>query len=394
MTVAARTRRVVLAVAGVGAASIVAFFAFRPAAVPVEAASVDSGPVRVTVDWTGKTRVRNRYQVRAPVSGELERIALRPGDPVRTGEVLARIAGAAPPPLDTRSRAELVARIAAARAAVVADVAAFERAKAAAIQARSDAERAELVSRGGGLTPQALDSTRAEARVREEEQRMAEATVVRARAEVAEASAALDTGAKRGSPVEVEAPVDGAVLRVLRESAGPVALGEPLLELGDPSDLEVVLDLPTADAVRVHLGDRAVVTGWGGGAPLSARVHRVEPSAYTKVSPLGVEEQRVDVLLDPVGEGWSELGDGYSVDVKVVAEELPHATRVPRSALFRTGSGWSLYVVRDGRARRRSVEVSAFGGATAAIRAGVTIGERVLIRPGDEVSDGTRVVVY
>lgn len=220
---------------------------------------------------------------------------------------------------------------------------------------------------------------------------MAEATLRGSKAEAAAAEAALGIGGRTEAAVEVRAPLDGAVLRVLRESAGPLPAGTPLMELGDPSSLEVVLDLPTADAVRVHRGDRAVASAWGGGTPLAAIVRRVEPSAYTKVSPLGVEEQRVDVLLDPVGEGWAALGDGFSVDMQIVVQELPDAIRVPASALFRDRDGWALYAVVDGRARRRRVDVAARGGGTAAVREGVHPGDKVLVHPGDEVADGVRV---
>lgn len=220
---------------------------------------------------------------------------------------------------------------------------------------------------------------------------MAEAALRRTAAEVAAIRALLRAASAGGAEVEVRAPVGGAVLRVLRESAGPVAAGTPLLEIGDPARLELVLDLPTADAVRVRTGHRARVAGWGGGAPLAAVVRQVEPSAYTKVSPLGVEEQRVDVLLDPLGPGWEALGDGFSADVQVVVEELPEAVRVPASALFRSGDGWALYALENGRARLQAVEVAARGDGAAAIRRGVRPGDRVLLHPGDDVRDGVRV---
>jgi HlyD family secretion protein len=385
-----RIRRLALGGLGIALAGAIAL-ALRPAPVAVEAAAVDSGPVRVTVDWTGKTRVRERYQVAAPVSGRLSRVALRAGDRVRAGDVVARVAGAAASPLDPRSRAELSARLGAARAAEGAAAAGLQRAQAAAAQARRDADRAEALAQGGSIAAQAVESARAHLRVREEEQHMAAAALRRARAEAAAAAAALGAGERSSAAVEVRAPTDGAVLRVLRESAGPVTAGTPIVEFGDPTDIEVVLDLPTADAVRVHRGDRALASGWGGSAPLAAVVRRVEPSAYTKVSPLGVEEQRVDVLLDPVGEGWAALGDGFSVDVQVVVQELPDAIRVPTSALFRDRDGWALYAVVDGRARRRAVDVAARGGATAAVREGVRPGDRVLVHPSDEVTDGARV---
>jgi HlyD family secretion protein len=387
------TRRRVALVALVLVLAAGIAFSLRPAAVPAEAASADSGPVLVTVDWTGKTRVRDRYLVAAAVSGQLRRPVLRAGDRVRAGAVVARIAGATPSPLDLRSRAEAVARLDAAVAAEAEARAALQRADTAAGQARREAERAELLGREGGLSAQALEAALASARLRDEEQRMAHAVVRRTAADVAAARALLRAGGSGPPEVEVRAPVDGAVLRVLRDSAGPIAAGAPLLEIGDPSRLEVVLDLPTGDAVRVRAGQRASVAGWSGGSPLQAVVRRVEPSGYTKVSPLGVEEQRVDVLLDPVGRGWDALGDGFSVDARIVVEEVDDAVRVPASALFRAGDGWALYAVEDGRARRRDVEVAARGGGAAAIRQGIRPGDLVLIHPGEDVSDGTRVSV-
>jgi len=387
-----RRRRVLLAALALAAVAAAAL-ALRPAPVPAEATRVDTGPVRVTVDWTGKTRVRDRYRVEAPVSGHLSRLALRAGDPVRAGDVVARIGGAAASPLDPRTRAELAARVESARAAEAEALAALERGKAAAAQAHADAARAESLARGGSLSAQALEAARVEARVREQDLRAAEAGAERAAAELRAARAALGAGAAQGPSVDVRAPVRGAVLRVLRESAGPVDAGTPLLELGDPSSLELVLDLPTADAVRLRPGQRATASGWGGGRTLEAVVRRVEPSGYTKVSPLGVEEQRVDVVLDPVGEGWDALGDGFAVDVQVLVDDLPEAVRVPSSALFRAGDAWAVYAVEDGRARRREVEVAARGGGAAAIARGVRPGEQVLVHPGDAVKDGVRVTL-
>lgn len=390
---AVRARRVALVAVVLAVAGAVAL-ALRPAPVPVEAATADSGPVSVTVDWIGKTRVRDRYQVFAPVTGQLERLALRAGDCVRAGQVVARISGAYASPLDPRSRAEASARLDAAVAAESEARAALRRAAAASANSRRDAQRAEAVGKQGGLSAQALDAALAAADMREEERRMADATLRRAAAEVAEARASLRAG--RGSAVEVEvkAPVEGTVLRVLHESAGPVVAGAPLVEVGDTSRLEVVLDLPTADAVRVHPGQRATVTAWGGGTPLRAVVRRVEPSAYTKISPLGVEEQRVDVILDPVGDGWMALGDSFAVDARVLVQEVDDAVRVPSSSLFSDANGWALYAVEGGRARRRDVEVAARGGGAAAIRRGIRVGERVLVHPSEEVIDGIRVSVH
>ena len=387
----ARPRRLALAALVVALAAVAAALVLRPAAVPAEVAAADAGTVRVTVDWTGRTRVRDRFAVAAPVSGELERPTLRAGDRVRAGQVVARVRGGAASPLDPRSRAEAAARRDGALAAEAEARAALVRATAAAAQARSSADRAAPVARAGGLSAQALEAATAEATVRDEEVRMAAAAVRRAQAEAAAARAALQVGGEGAAVVAARSPVDAAVLRVVRESGGPVAAGAPLLEVGDPSRLEVVLDLPTPDAARVRAGQPATVAGWGGGAPLRAVVRLVEPSGYTKTSPLGVEEQRVDVLLDPVGPGWEALGDGYTVDAQVVVAQVDGAVRVPASALFRSGDGWALYAVEGGRARRRGVAVAARGGGAAAIQGGVRPGDQVLLHPGEEVADGVRV---
>jgi HlyD family secretion protein len=383
-------RRTLLAAIALAAAVLLGWALLRPAAVPAEAAAADTGPVRVTVDWTGKTRVRDRYTVAAPVSGELLRSALDAGDAVRAGAVVARLGGAAATPLDARTHAELSARLAAARAAVGEAQAGLSRARAAEAQAAREEGRARALADQGAQAAQETEAVQAAAAVRAEERRMAEGALERARAEEGAVRAALEAGGQARSLVEVRSPVDGVVLRLLRESAGPVAAGTPLLEIGDPSRLEVVLDLPTADAARIRAGLPARITGWGGG-PLQAVVRRVEPSAYTKVSPLGVEEQRVDVLLDPVGTGWNGLGDGFAVDAQVVIEEVPQALRVPTSALFRDGAGWAVYRAEHGRARRLAVEVLARGGGAAALRQGLEPGDLVLVHPGDRVEDGGRI---
>jgi HlyD family secretion protein len=193
--------------------------------------------------------------------------------------------------------------------------------------------------------------------------------------------------------VEVRSPAAGTVLRVVRESGGPVPAGAPLLEVGDTRRLEVVADLPSADAVRVSPGGPANVSGWGGGRGLAASVRRVEPSGFTKVSPLGVEEQRVNVILDPTGEGWEALGDAYAVDVSISVQEIPDAVRVPASALFRSGDRWALFAIEGGRARLRPVEVAARSGTSAAVTRGIGPGDRVVLYPGDRIADGVRVRV-
>ena len=385
------TRRLLLAAAAL-AALVLVVLALRDPPVPVETALADRGPLAETVEGSGKARVRERFEVAAPVAGALLRIEAHPGDQVKAGEVVARVASPGAAPIDPRTRAELLARLDAARGGEEEARAASDRARVASEQAERTLERARTAASGGALAAAGLDETEAQARARLEERRMAEAAVLRTGAEVAAVRAALGAGGGGGgATVGVRAPVSGTVLRVVHESGGPVAAGTPLLELGDLGALEVAVDLPSADAVRVRPGQAARVTGWGGGGALAARVRRVEPGAFTKVSPLGVEEQRVYVLFDPAGPGWEALGDGYAVDVAVVVREVADAVRVPSSALFRAGGAEALFVVEGGRARRVAVEVAGRSGGLAALARGLAPGARVVTHPGDRVGDGVRV---
>ena len=388
-----KSRTIAWIAGGVAAAGAAAWLVARPEAVPVEVAVADRGALRVTVDGTGKTRVRDRFEVAAPAGGQLERITLRPGDPVARGDVVARIAGPSPAPLDPRARRELEARLAAAGAAEVRAQAGLEQARAAAEQAVRDLERALALGKAAVVSESDVELARTRERARHEEVHMAEASLRQASAEVSAATAALGLGGSRGRPVEVRSPAAGTVLRVLRESGGPLPAGAPLLDVGDTRRLEVVADLPSADAVRVSPGDAGTVSGWGGGRALAARVRRVEPAGFTKVSPLGVEEQRVNVLLDPAGEGWEALGDAFSVDVSIAVQVIPDAVRIPASAVFRSGEGWAVFAVEGGRARLRLVSVLARSGGTAAVDRGVAPGDRVVLYPGDRIADGVRLAV-
>ena len=388
-----KARTIAWIAAGVVVAGGVGWLMARPEAIPVEAQAADKGVLRVTVEGIAKTRVRDRFEIAAPAAGHLERISLRPGDPVARGQVVARIVGPAPAPLDPRARRELEARLAAARAAEARASSSLDQARVASEQATRDLERSLTLGKALVIPASDVEAARALERTRHEEVHMAEAALQQASAEVAVAKAALGREGSQGRPVEVRSPVAGAVLRVARESGGPVPAGALLLEVGDTSRLEVVADLPSADAVQVSPGDAGSVSGWGGGGVLAARVRRVEPAGFTKVSPLGVEEQRVNVILDPAGAGWEALGDAYSVDVSIVIREVPDAVRVPSSALFLHGEGWAVFAVEGNRARLRPVSVVARSGGSAALDRGVAPGDRVILYPGDRVADGVRVRV-
>ncbi len=374
-------------------------FALMPAPVVVDIAPVARTAFRQTIDEEGQTRVRDRYVVAAPLAGMLRRITLRAGDPVARGAAVAAIVPSIPALLDARAEAELTERIGAAEAAWRRAGALVARAQAALNQTVVDRERARRLAETGTLAQAAFERTRLAADLAARELAAAQLEQDAAEHDLAQARAALarvvrpDVGSA-GVPFDVAAPVGGTVLRVLRDSEGPVAIGSPLLELGDAADLEIVVDVLSTDAVQIAPGADVTIERWGRPTPLPARVRRIEPSAFTKVSALGVEEQRVNIIIDIAAprEAWAALGDGYRVEARIVIHAAADATVVPAGALFRTGTGWSVFVVDGGRARLRSVEVARRGGALAMIGSGLSSGESVIVFPSEAVGDGVRVV--
>jgi HlyD family secretion protein len=376
-------RGVGLGVAAVIVAALV--LALRPAPIAVETARVNRGPLRETIDEEGWTRVQDRYVVAAPVAGRVARLTLREGDTVGQGQIVAQLY---PAPLDPRSREEGVARVSQAEDAERAAKAAVAQARAAYDQARRTSARArELASRGLGA---AEDRERAEldetTRQRELESADFRAQAAAHDAEVARAAISSD----RALGVVLRSPVRGRVLRITEPSERVVLAGAALLEVGDPSRLEVVADLLSSDAVRVHVGDPLLIEGWGGDAPLHGRLRVVEPSGFTKVSALGVEEQRVNVIGD-FTEPAGPLGDRYRVDVSVVVWETPGALQAPASALFRHGEGWSVFVLEAGRARQQNVVIGHRTSLVVEIVRGLNAGDLVIRNPTDRVTAGVRV---
>ncbi|MGQ9371221.1 efflux RND transporter periplasmic adaptor subunit [Azospirillum sp. ST 5-10] len=378
------------------AAAIV--YALRPRPVPVDLAVAQTALLRVTIDDEGEARVRDVYTLYAPLTGHLRRIAVEAGDAVEAGRTtLARIEPAQPAFLDVRSEAEQEAAVEAARAARDLAAADLERAEADLTFATGELERAHRLIGRQTISQRALDDAERAHRVAEAALATAKAALSVREFELRQARSRLlprQEIARRSGECEclaVDAPVSGVVLRVLRRSAGVVEAGAPLLEIGDPHDLEVVVDLLSADAVRIRPGQRAIVTGWGG-PDLEAAVRRIEPFGRTEVSALGIEEQRVDVVLDLVEppERWQRLGHGYRVDVRVVLYEARTLT-VPLGALFRHDGGWAVFAVADGRARLRPVTVGERNDLTVGIRDGLAEGERVVLYPGDRIADGVAV---
>ncbi len=402
MLMTSRKRRALLGI-GIAAIAAVIVYAFLPQPVAVDAAKVTRGPMRVTVDEEGKTRVVDRFVVHAPIAGRLRRVTLRAGDPVRAHEtVLATLEPSDPALLDPRSRAEAEAREKAATAARERATVEVKRARTAVEYARVELDRARKLAATGDVSHQALDQ--AELAERSATQALSAATFAEqvaefeletARATLLRAGSASGGGDGGSRAVELRSPVDGRVLALLQESETVVAAGTPLVEVADPRSLEVVVDLLSTDAVRVREAMVAALEGWGGDQPLAARVRRVEPSGFTKISALGVEEQRVNVILDIVepAEHWASLGDGFRVEARIVLWEREAVLQVPTSALFRDRDTWAAYAIQGGRAVRRAVTIGKQNGLVAELVTGLSEGDTVIVHPGDRIEDGVRVTL-
>ena len=365
-----------------GAGLLAAFaYGLRPKPAPVETALAATGPLRATVSEEGKTRIRQRYVVSSPVSGQLRRVPFKPGATVAAGDVVAIIEPMAASPLDNRSRALAEARRDSAAAAL-------EKTRAAHALAANELNRMARMLTEKTVSPQDFESVQMRETAAAREVVAAEGAL---RAAVAElAVVGPDTVPAQ---LEVRSPVAGRVLHVFQESERPVTAGTALLDVGDPADLEVVVELLSRDGAALAPGARVELEQWGGPQPLAARVRLVEPAAFTKISALGVEEQRVNVVADiltPVAERAS-LGDNFRVEARVVVWETENTLKVPVSALFRRGSESAAYVVRGGRAMLVPVEAGRSSGREVQVLKGLSAGDEVILYPGDRVSDGQRV---
>ncbi len=391
-----RRRILVITVGVVVALGLV--YGFMPKPVPVEVVTAKRGPLRVTVEEEGRTRVKDRFIVSAPVAGYLKRIDLHAGDVVRKGQQVAMLEPLRSTVLDPRSRAEAGSAIAAAEAALDAAKENARAASADADYARERETRMKKLAAGGYIAQDELDQAMAGSKKAEANRLSSEAAVIAARADLERAQSALRFSAAERTgngeqPIPVRAPVAGRVLKLHRESEGVVNAGDPLLDLGDPRSLEVKIEVLSADAVKLRKGTPVFFERWGGDKPLSGNVRVVEPAGFTKISSLGVEEQRVLVIADLTSpaEGWQGLGDGYRLDASFIVWEGADVLQVPASALFRAGEGWALFTVEEKTARQRGVEVGQRNGLVAEIRSGLTEGQIVISHPDDTVHDGGRV---
>jgi HlyD family secretion protein len=353
-----------------------------PKPIEVEIARVARGPLEVSIAEDGMTRIRERYEVAAPIAGHVLRLDVHPGDAVEPDTPLARIE---PLTLDPKQAAQLTARLRAAEKAAAEAQALLLRAAAAAQRAQTEAARIASLGEESIVSRDALEAAKAAALVAAKEKEAARFRAEASAYDVRVARAALEVEA---SEVVVRSPVRGRVLQVLRESEHVVTAGTPLVVVGDPASLEIVADFLTTDAVGIHPGAQARIERWGG-APLKARVRLVEPAAFTKVSALGVEEQRVNVICD-LDSVPAALGDQFRVDVRVVLWS-GDALKVPATALFTIGEQWNVFVVRNGRAHLQAVTAGRMSDTAAAVDEGLKAGDQILVHPSDQIHDGVRV---
>jgi HlyD family secretion protein len=367
-----------------------------PKPVVIETGTVTQGPLTVRVSEEGKTRVRNRYGVAAPVAGKMQRVTLKPGDEVKAGEtILTTIEPVAPPLLDPRARTQAEAVVSMRMASRNEAAQALEARRSALKMAEADRERFRSVTNGASVSQADRDKVEGEAAMRAAEVRAGEFSLQVIDYELAQARAALERPETSipGNLVQVKSPVSGRVLKVMQESEMVVAPGTLLLEIGDPGDIEIESEILSRDAVTIRPGDAVDVEQWGGEVPLKGRVRRVEPAAFTKISALGVEEQRVIVLSDllEIPDAAKALGDRFRVEVRVAVWHADKVLVVPAGALFREGNAWKIYVFRDNTAKLTSVQAGHSDGRFTEILSGLQAGDEVLLHPPDTVQDGAAV---
>jgi HlyD family secretion protein len=390
------TRFIVWGVALLIVAALV--YALQPQPLEADFVTIDTGPLRVTLDEEGETRVRDRFMVSAPLAGRVLRIELEPGDPVTANEtILATFLPVDPTLLDARTRAEIEARVRAAESAVGRAEVERDRAQTESEFADSDLERYQHLDASELISKEQLDAVRLRARTAAETPRSADFAVSNARYELEVAQASLlqaQGGGSGGQTITLRSPIAGVVLQRLRASEAIVPPGEPLMEIADPAQLEIVSDYLSTDAVRIRRGQSVLIEQWGGDRTLAGRVRRVESFGFTKISALGVEEQRVNVVIDfeDVREAWEALGDGYRVEVRVVTWDEGDVLKVPTSSLFRDGDVWAVYAVTLNTATLTQVEIGQRNGLEAQIVSGLSAGDQVIAYPSDAIADGVEVV--
>ncbi|MEE4237053.1 MAG: HlyD family efflux transporter periplasmic adaptor subunit [Anderseniella sp.] len=393
-------RTVSWTIAGLAVAAAAAWYLFAAEPVAVDTAQANRGSIEVTVTAEGETRVREVYSISAPITGKLERLNLHVGDNVVKAQRVASLRPVDPPIRDVRSRLELAAATRASEAAVGVAEAQVRQANSALTFARAEFDRASELVKRKVISQAAMDQAELNIRVREAELKQAEAALELRRQELATARAREMEPLQLSASVSedqccmaVAAPVAGTVLRIVTESEQVVQAGAPILELGDTADLEIVVDLLSTDAVGVMPGMEARIEDWGGEGLLEAKVRRIDPAGFTKVSALGIEEQRVNAILDFTGppERRASLGHAFKVLVRIVRSRAENALQVPIGALFRHDGNWAAYTVEDGAARLKELQLGRFSMTHAEVLGGLSDADTVIVHPGDQVADGVAV---
>ncbi|MBU1743550.1 MAG: HlyD family efflux transporter periplasmic adaptor subunit [Proteobacteria bacterium] len=392
------TRRTLFVIGVILVVVAATIYGFLPKAVEVDLVAVSRGPLQVTIEEEGRTRLKERFVVSAPTAGYMRRIDAKVGDPVRKGQILVALEPLRSQPLDPRSRAEAEATVFAAQAGLDA---AIEQERAAAADADYMEKRLERIANLYSkryVAQDQRDQTASEAKKARAVQLSAKAAVEVSRSELERAKTVLKNFppegiAEKANTVYVSSPVSGAVIKIYRESEGAVNVGDPLMEIGDSKNLEVRIELLSSDAVKIKKGGAVFFKRWGGEGALTGRVRIVEPAGFTKVSSLGVEEQRVLVIADITSppETWRLLGDGYRMEAHFMVWEGKDVLQIPAGGLFRSGKEWAVFVEDNGKARQRTLEVGQRNGLTAEIVSGLKEKERVVAHPDDSIMNGTPI---
>ena len=359
-----------------------------PNPVNVTTAKVKRGKMTVGLDAQGEIRLHDKYTMSAPITGRLERVVLHEGDAIAAGQIIGKIF---PPSLDPRQRESLNAQERMSEAMVSEAEARLEQVKAAAEQAKRQRERAETLSKASAISPEALENAQQAERTANEELRAAQFRIQSAQYQLQSARAARrEYSSSEAGAVTLKAPISGKVLRIYEKSERTVMAGAPMLDIGDPALTEVLIDVLSIDAVKIQSGYPVMIQGWGGDRVLKGRVRYVEPSAYTKISALGIEEKRVNVIAELL-DRESTLGDGYRVQTNIVLWEGDNVVSIPSSALFRSGNDWAVFVIRNGEAKLQKIQVGHRTGFDVEVLSGLKPEEEVILHPSNQVVDGAKV---
>lgn len=374
-------------------------YGFWPRAVKVETVTVTRGQLYEVVSEIGETQVKNVYQISAPVSGYLKRVELEVGDSVEANKtIVAEIEPLRSQPLDPRSKKQATAELHAAKSALEMTQAKIRQVQNELNFAKGDLDRAEILLRDKAISKREYDNAKKTYQSLEQELQATQATLQLRRAELERVQALLDTSLVEFLPEcecsQIFSPTTGVVLTRYRESAGVITAAQPIVDIGDPSELEIKVELISTDAVKVEKGQKVHIKDWGGEGVLEGRVRQVEPMAYKKVTALGIEEQRVNILIDitsPEAQ-WQRLGHGYQLEVDIILADKPDTLMIPVIALVREGQEWVAFVIEDGVAKKRELDIGVINGLQAEVLAGISEGERVIYNPSDSIEQGLRVI--